>query len=292
MRSLATVLASSFASGPASGSFTISMAVRRTASTAFTPSAKRSPSRSQRRVSSSSRLQIAANARLFTHTSASRRGDDFERHLLSRASRLHVVVHGIGEPAELRRMVALGKRSLARRGIRELRYALLAHGVFCIYGIFHRHDAPRGEGPAVAVVAEQHRLLHRLRDLRLAAEHFGDGVSEDRARRVVGGLLAGLAQDVARLVQAQRGDGDPLRSKLNCAFISSAMVLTPFSCLFEVVSCLFTRRAAKGYTFFRDTPAFLACCIFYQISDSFGGGRRLLLLEPPANARLGLRPRF
>ena len=90
------------------------------------------------------------------------------------------------------------------------RHLFLAHGVLRIDGVLHRHDAPRGEGLAVAVVAEQHRLLHRLRDVRLAAEHFGDGVPEDRARRVVGGLLAGLAQNVARLVQAQGGDGDPL----------------------------------------------------------------------------------
>ena len=39
-------------------------------------------------------------------------------------------------------------------------------------------------------------------------------------------------------------------------------------------SALFTPRAAKGYTFFRNTPVFSVHRIFYQISDSLGGVRR------------------
>ena len=45
------------------------------------------------------------------------------------------------------------------------------------------------------------------------------------------------------------------------------------------------RRAAQGYTLFRDTPDFSAC-------DSFGGGRRLLLGEPSANTPYPLARTF
>ena len=38
----------------------------------------------------------------------------------------------------------------------------------------------------------------------------------------------------------------------------------------DLVLVLSTRRAAEGYTLFRGTPDFSACCIFYQISDLFG----------------------
>ena len=50
---------------------------------------------------------------------------------------------------------------------------------------------------------------------------------------------------------------------------------TRISChLLGLFSALFTHHAAKGYTLFRGTPDFSVCCIFYQILDSFGGGRR------------------
>ena len=69
----------------------------------------------------------------------------------------------------------------------------------------HGENAARREGLALAVVIEQHGLLHALRNLRLATEHFGDGLPEKRARLVVVRHLAGVAPPLVDAVGPRLG---------------------------------------------------------------------------------------
>ena len=70
----------------------------------------------------------------------------------------------------------------------------------------HRHDAPGRERLARPVVLRQHRRLHRLRDVLLAAVHLGDRGLEQVARRVVRRLVDARAPHRERPVR--RGGDD------------------------------------------------------------------------------------
>ena len=56
------------------------------------------------------------------------------------------------------------------------------------------HDAAGGQWLAAVVVGEQHCLLHRRGNLRLAAEHVDDRLLEERARTAVRDKLLGVAR--------------------------------------------------------------------------------------------------
>ena len=55
-----------------------------------------------------------------------------------------------------------------------------------------------------AVVLEQHRVLHAVRDAAFAAEHVDDGVAESGADLVVQ-ILLGLVAELADLVERLKG---------------------------------------------------------------------------------------
>ena len=57
----------------------------------------------------------------------------------------------------------------------------------------HDENAARRERPPLAVVGENHRLLHRFGNLGLAAEDLADGLAEEIAHFVVGLLRGGRA---------------------------------------------------------------------------------------------------
>ena len=78
--------------------------------------------------------------------------------------------------------------------------------------LLHGEDAARREGLALVVVGEQHRLLHALRDLRLAAEQVGDGLLEEIARAVVHHPLVDVARPLVDGVGLRLVDGQDLAS--------------------------------------------------------------------------------
>ena len=139
-------------------------------------------------------------------------GDLAHRLHFALSGRLGEQVRRAGELRQLRLRVAQGERGGLRFGRIErlepdLRGAGLGRAVRVDRGL-DRHDAAGGERLAAVVVRKQHRLLHGGRDLRLAAEHVGDRLLEERAGAVVDDVLVVGTRPFVDGVVLSRGDGE------------------------------------------------------------------------------------
>ena len=139
------------------------------------------------------------------------RRERFERFELCAVVHLGVEVRGAGEFGQLRLRVAHSERGgldLRRERLEpDLRRARLGRAVRVDRGL-DGEDAPRRERLAGVVVVHDHRLLHRVWYLRLAAEHVDDRLLEIITRAVVHPVFVARAQPLVDLVRFRAGDGE------------------------------------------------------------------------------------